>query len=93
MTFETTKDPDATVDFTIDWSDTLNESSPADTITTSSWTANCGMTVDSDSKTTDHTTVWVSNGTLHKYADLVNTVQTAAGRKHQRTITVKLQEK
>jgi len=93
MTFEAKKDPDSTVDFTINWILTLAESSPADTISTSSWTANHAMTVASDSNTTTTTTVWVSGGTRRKYVDLINTVATAAGRTYQRTITVKIQDK
>ena len=93
MTFKTAKDPRGTVDYEINWADTMSESSPADTISTSSWTANHGVTVDSDSKTTSTTSVWVSSGTKLKYADLVNKVVTAAARTHYRTVTLKLQNR
>jgi hypothetical protein len=93
MTFETMKDPDSVEDFTINWAATLSESSPNDTISTSAWTADNGVVVDDDSNTTTTTTVWVSGGTLHKYADLTNEVGTAGGRTYNRTITVMIQEK
>jgi len=93
MTFKDTKDPDATVDFTIDWSDLLAESSPQDTIASSSWTANQGVVVDRDSNTTTTATVWVSGGTVRKYSELVNTVTTAGGRTYERTVYVKVQQR
>ena len=92
MTFKGTKDPSETVDFYIDWSDTLAQVSPADTISTSSWTADNGMTVQSDSSTTTSATAWVSGGTVRKYCNLVNTVVTAGGRTLERTIAVKIQD-
>ena len=93
MTFTGVKDPDSTIDFSIDWSETLAEVSPADTISSSSWTADNGVTVISDSNTTTTATVWVSGGTVRKYSELVNTVVTAGGRTHQRTIAVKIQQR
>ena len=93
MTFEATKDPESVIDFTINWAATLAESSPSDEISTSAWTADQAMVVDSDTNTTTTTTVWVSGGTRWKYANLVNTVVTTAGRTYERTITVKLQDK
>jgi hypothetical protein len=93
MTFPLTKDPQSVIDTGIDWAPTMAESSPADTISTSSWAADNGLTVDSDTNTTTATTVWVSAGTLHKYANLVNSIVTSAGRTHERTIVVKLQNR
>jgi hypothetical protein len=93
MTFEATKDPDSVEDFTINWAATLSESSPGDVISTSSWTANSDVTIDSDTNTTTTARVWVSGGTLHKYADLVNAIETSGGRTYNRTITLKIQEK
>lgn len=90
--FEAIKDPSSVVDYTIDWSATLAEESPADTISTSSWTADHGLTVDSDTNTASTATVWVSGGTKGKYASLVNQIVTAGGRTLERTITVQIQE-
>ena len=90
MTFEAIKDPQSTIDYKIDWSATLSESSPADTISTSTWSAT-GLTVASESETTTTTTVWCSGGTVNQYAQLVNTIVTSGGRTYERTINIKVQ--
>ena len=92
MTFSAIKDPSAVEDYTIDWSATLNASSPVDTISTSSWTADNGVTVGSDANTTTTTTVFISGGTRGKYSNVVNTVVTTGGRTYERTISVLLQD-
>jgi SPP1 family predicted phage head-tail adaptor len=93
MTFEIIKDPQSVLEYTIDWAPTMAESSPSDTISESSWAADNGMTVDSNSNTTNTTTVWVSGGTAMRYALLVNTIVTGVPRTHERTIVVKLQNR
>jgi hypothetical protein len=93
MTFNATKDPDSVIDFTINWAATLSESSPGDTISSSAWTADSGVVIDSDTNTTTTATAWVSGGTLHKYADLINSVVTDGGRTYDRTIVLKIQER
>jgi len=90
-TFTTVKSPTSVVPYSIDWSDTLNTQSPADTISTSAWAVDNGLVVDSNSKTTTVASVVVSAGTLHKYASLKNTITTAAGHTHVRTISVAIQ--
>ena len=91
--FTDTKDPEHDEDFGIDWSDTLDESTPADTLTASTWTADAGVTVDSDTNTTTGTTVWVSGGARGAVCNLVNSVETAAGRKYQGLIELTLSDK
>ena len=86
-TFDTCKDPDSVVDYTIDWTTALN----GDTISTSSWTADSGITVDSDTNTTTGATVWVSGGTVYEYANVINQVVSAGGRTMERTIVVAIQ--
>jgi hypothetical protein len=54
------KDPDAVLDYAIDWTDRLG----SDTISTSTWTVPSGITKDSDNKTTAKTTIWLSGGTV-----------------------------
>jgi SPP1 family predicted phage head-tail adaptor len=93
VTFDLTKDPDSVIDTGINWLPTMNESSPQDTISTSAWAADNELTVDSDTNTTSTTTVWVSGGTEGKYANLVNKITTPAGRTHDRTIVVKIQNR
>jgi hypothetical protein len=50
------KDPDAVVDYRIDWSDRLN----GDTIAISTWTVPSGITKDSDTHDNTTTTIWLS---------------------------------
>ena len=83
------KDPDAKLDYQIDWSTWLG----TDTISTSSWAVDTGLTKVSESNTTTTATVWLSGGTLNQEYSAINTVVTAAGRTDQRTITIMLVEK
>ena len=53
------KDPDEVLDYSIDWSTWLD----SDTISSSSWTVESGITKDSDSNDTTSTTIWLSGGT------------------------------
>lgn len=80
------KDDASVVDYTIDWSSTLNATSPNDTISTSSWTKSGGITIDSNSNTTTTATVWLSGGKLNTRAVATNTVVTTQGRTYVRSI-------
>lgn len=87
------KDPQSVLDYKIDWSTWLASSSPADTISTSTWTVPSGITKDTDSKTTTETTIWLSGGTAgNKYA-LTNKIVTAGGRTAERTIYVTVRDR
>ena len=88
--FQTEKAPADVVDYSIDWTDTLTETSPADTISTSTWTATSGVTVGSSSISGSITTVMVSAGTAWKYSTLINKIVTAGGRTHNETIDLRL---
>jgi hypothetical protein len=83
------KDPAAVLDYQIDWSSWLG----VDTITSSSWTASTGLTVDSDSNTTTTATVWVSGGTAGTTYQLTNRITTAGGRTDERTISISCQDR
>ena len=83
------KDPDAVLDYQIDWSDWLD----SDTISTSAWTVPTGLTEDSDSNTTTTATVWLSGGTAGTSYSVINHIVTAAGREDDRTITIKCRER
>lgn len=80
-----TKDVDAVLDYTVDWSAWLD----GDTISTSTWEADDGITIDSDTNTATTATVWLSGGTLGATYRITNHIVTAAGREDDRTITVK----
>lgn len=84
-----TKDPDAALDYTVDWSEWLG----VDSIATSTWTVPEGITKDADTNTATTATVWLSGGVLYANYTITNTIETAAGRTDQRSITVKVWEK
>lgn len=87
MTFNTLKDPDAIADYTIDWSAVLG----ADTIATSTWTADSGITIVSDSHGTQTALVRLSGGTLQESYSVRNRIVTAGAQQFENTITVTIQ--
>lgn len=86
MTFSMVKDPDATVDRQIDWSDWLTDL--ADTITSSTWILPTGITGANMSHTTTSATIWLSSGTAGQSYTVTNRVVTAGGRTDDRSIEV-----
>lgn len=83
------KDPDAVLDYQIDWSDWLG----SDTISSSSWTVPTGITKDSDTNDTTSTIIWLSGGTVGTTYSIINHIVTASGRKDDRTIYIEVQER
>ena len=84
-----TKDPDAVLDYLVDWSSWLG----SDTIATSTWVVPSGITKDSDTNTTTTATIWLSGGDDEASYEIVNRITTAAGREDDRTITVQVRSK
>jgi hypothetical protein len=85
-----TKDPEAILDYYIQWSTWLD----GDTISTSEWTVPDGITEDSDAKTSAGLiTIWLSGGALDANYQLVNHIVTAAGREEDQTITIAMRAK
>lgn len=84
-----TKDPDAVLDYQIDWSAWLG----SDTIATSSWIVPDGITKASDTKTTTTATIWLSGGTLGQSYTLLNRIATAGGRTEDRSIVIGIAER
>ena len=78
------KDPNAVLDYVVDWTTWLN----GDTIATSVWTVPSGITQDSESESTTSATVWLSGGTVGETYQLVNRITTAGGRTEDRTIRI-----
>lgn len=79
------KDPEAVLDYSIDWSAWL----AGDTISTLTVTAiTAGITVDSSSHTATTATAWISGGTVGSNYDIRFRVVTVAGRTDDRTITL-----
>lgn len=84
MTTLEIKDPEAVLDYSIDWSDWLG----ADVISSSTWTVPSGITKDSDSSTATVAIIWLSGGTDNTSYKLTNKIVTVAGRTALRSITV-----
>jgi len=84
-----TKDPEALLDYTIDWSDWMETS---DFIVDSTWIAPAGITIDHQVFTENRTTVWISGGTSGESYDLINRITTNDGREDERDLTIYVRE-
>lgn len=84
------KDPDATLDYTFDWSAWLNG---GDTITGSSWIVPAGVTVGTDTHTGQRATAFISGGTLGATYSCVNRIVTANGLTDDRTLILVVVER
>ena len=83
------KDPDAVLDYAVDWTDWLG----VDTIASSTWTVPTGITKTANSNTTKVATVWLSGGTASAEYSIVNKIVTAGGRTDERTLTIVVEQK
>ena len=84
------KDPDAVLDYKMDWTAWLGET---DIIVASSWKVdNEEIVVDSDSFTDTDTTVWLSGGLNRKKYLITNSIETDDGRKDDRSFLIKCLE-
>lgn len=84
-----TKDPDAILDYTVDWSSWLGGT---DTIASSTWTVPTGLTKTTDTMTGTSATVWLSGGTLNETYQVTNEIVTVGGRTEDRTIIIKMRQ-
>lgn len=83
-------DPDAVLDYTIDWSDWL----AGDTISSSVWAVISGTaTLDDDTINGDLTQVWVSETVVGETVRLTNSILTTEGRADDRTLILVIQER
>ncbi|RLC02963.1 MAG: hypothetical protein DRH90_12465, partial [Deltaproteobacteria bacterium] len=95
--FQTIKDPDEVLDYTIDYGGLLGLVDPVDTIVNSSWaiaqyTSGIDLTIDSISNDSATATVWLSGGgKLNTYHRVTNHITTAGGRVHERSILIWIQ--
>lgn len=86
-----TKDPNAKLNYTIDWALFLPS---GQTITTSTWTVPAGITNVATSNTTTTATIVLSGGTLGATYDVVNhIVTTPGGYEDDRTISIEIVSK
>lgn len=83
------KDPDNSLDYVWDWADWLGAS---ETITTSTWIVQSGITQGAISNTTTTATTWLSGGTAGNSYTVTNRIITNQGRIADRTATVRVME-
>lgn len=89
MTF--TKDPDAVLDYSVDWSLWL----AGDEISTSEWILEQGALLEkvTDTKTPTKATAWLRGGQAGTTYLVTNRIFTVGGRTDDRTISVKVEER
>jgi len=88
-TFSITKDPQAVLDYQLNWSNWLT----GDTIAASTITPAAGLTLDSEANTTTTQTAWLSGGAAGVTYDVVFEITTDGGRTDQRTLAVIVMER
>jgi len=64
----------------------------SDTIASSNWVVDAGITIDSETNTTTTATVWLSGGTTGQTYKLKNTVVTNGGRTYVREWYLRIQD-
>lgn len=84
------KDPDAVLDYTSDWASWL---AGGETISTSTFVADSGITIDSQSNSTTSGTVWLSGGTAGTNYTIRHRITTSAGRTDDRSFIIACQER
>ncbi|MGB3443906.1 MAG: hypothetical protein WBA97_34645 [Actinophytocola sp.] len=84
------KDPDAVLDYGVDWSAWLSE---GEAITASNWTVPSGITKDSQSHSGSDATVWLSGGTTGLSYEVTNRITTNQGRTDDRSIQIVVRDR
>lgn len=88
--YEATKDPDEILDYGFYWDKAPYNWLDGDTIVTSVWSVPTGLTLVSQSNTTNVTTVFISGGTDGQEYIIANKITTTAGRTAERSIRIKV---
>jgi hypothetical protein len=83
------KDPDAVLDYQIDWSDWLGD---GESIAVADW-AVTGGTEDSATTTATTATIWLSGGTEGETISATCSVTTDLGRSDDRTLILRVAER
>lgn len=80
-------DPNAALDYRIDWTQWLAED---EAVTTSTWAVPDGLAKGSDAHDDTTCTVWLSGGTVGVIYDVTNHVVTSQGRTDDRSFRVRV---
>lgn len=83
------KDPDAVLDYAIDWSRWLGE----DALTAAQWAVPDGLTKVSEALDTGTATIWLSGGSVGVTYLLTCHITTAAGREEDQSFRIKIKER
>ena len=83
------KDPDAVLDYSVNWSHWLD----GDEIATSTWIVPDGLTQATDTFTKTLATVWISGGTADVEYTVTNRITTVAGRTDDRSMILVCRER
>jgi len=90
------KDPDAYLDYSVEWNDWLVG---ADTISTSTWTIETivddatPITTDQDTNGSTKATIWLAGGTVNNHYTITNTITTTGGLTDERSFRIIVREK
>lgn len=82
------KDPEALLDYTIDWSSFLG----VDTIAASSWDISEDLTNENETFADDATTIWLSGGDVGEIYQIINHITTAANREDDRSFYIQIEQ-
>ncbi len=83
------KDPNATLDYTVDWTEYLDD----DTIVGAVWTVPSPLVNEAESYTTKTATVWISGGVVGVEYKVTCRITTTQGRIDDRTIKIEVRER
>ncbi|HZT32755.1 MAG TPA: hypothetical protein VFA33_22900 [Bryobacteraceae bacterium] len=84
------KDPDAVLDYSVDWSKWL----AGDQIQTSAWSvSDTALQATDESNTLTRTTVWLSGGVAGQPYTVTNRITTSSGRTDDRSFIIQVQDR
>lgn len=82
------KDPEAVLDYSVDWSKWL----ASDQIETSTWfVSDPALQQSDDSNTTTRATIWVAGGAAGQSYTVANRITTSGGRTEERSFVIQVQ--
>ena len=85
-----TKDPDATLDYMVDWTDQI---ATGDFIVSAAVSADTGITLHAQTFTSATHTIWLRGGTVNNRYRVRSKIYTQGNRVDERTITVLVRER
>jgi len=84
------KDPDARLDYTVDWEDWLGSS---DFIVSAATSVQSGLTLYTEAFTSTVHTIWLTGGTPGQEYNVTSRIITNAGRIDDRSFTIRVSER